>query len=144
MDKTLHTHSLVDLRLRHMAKNPESTNKGIPFNGNPSPFPRFGNIGAPYMATLSLPGLTIGLPVWLFSTSLIQNFIISPQWSTPQTGKNQPPVDSKVDPLPSSSVVSSSPSSSSPGESIGTSNQVAKKKKKRKKKKKKQIQQRGN
>ena len=65
--------------------------------------------------------------------------MISPQSNTPPTGQNQPLVDPKVDPLPSSSVVSSSPSSSSPGESIGTSNQVAKKKKK-----KKQIQQRGN
>ena len=90
------------------------------------------------MATLSLPGLTIGFPVWLFSTSLVQNVVISPQSSTPPTGQNQPIVDPKVDALPSSSAVSSSPSSSSLGESIGTSNQVAKKKKK------KQIQQRGN
>ena len=122
-----------------MAKNLKSTNQGIPFDGNPSPFPPFGNIGAPYMATLS-----IGLPVWLFSSSLVQNVMISLQSSTPPTIQNQPPVDPKVDPLPSSLFVSSSPSSSSPGESIGISNQVAKKKKKGKKKKKKQIQQRGN
>ena len=97
------------------------------------------------MATLSLSGFTIGLPVWLFTTSLFQKVMISPQSSIPATGQNQPLVDPKVDPLPPSSVFSSSPSSSSPGESIGTSNQVAKKKKKRKKKKKKkQIQQRGN
>ena len=96
------------------------------------------------MATLSLLGFSIGLPVWLFSTSLVQNVVISPQSSTPPIGQNQPSVDPRVDPLPSSLVVSSSPSSSSPDESIGTSNQVAKKKKKGKKKKKKQIQQRGN
>jgi len=90
------------------------------------------------MATLSLLGFTIGLPVWLFSTSLVQNVMIYPQSSTPPTGQNQPLVHPKVDPFPSSSFVSSSPSSSSPGESIGTSNQVAKKKKK------KQIQQSGN
>ena len=102
-----------------MAKNLESTDQGIPFDGNPSHFPPFGNIGAPYMATLSLPGLTIGFLVWLFSTSLVQNVVISLQSSTLPTGQNQPPVD----PLPSSSVVSSPPpSSSSLGESIGSSN----------------------
>ena len=71
--------------------------------------------------------------------------MISPQLSITPTGQNQPLVDPKVDPLPYSSVVSSSPSSSLLGESIGTSNQVAMKKKKGKnKKKKKQIHQRGN
>ena len=54
-----------------METNPGTTNQGIPFEGNPSPFSSWGNIGAPYMATLSLPGITIGLPVWLFSTSVI-------------------------------------------------------------------------
>ena len=122
-----------------MATNLESIDQGIPFDGNPSPFPTFGNIDAPYIATLYLLGLTIGLPVWLFSTSLVQNVVISLQSSTPPTRQNQPPIDPNVDPLPSSSVVSSSPSSSSPGESISTSNQVAKKTKKGKKKKKKQI-----
>ena len=68
-----------------MAKNPESTNQGIPFDGNPSPFTPFGNIGAPYMATLSLLGITIGFPVWLFSTSLVQNVVISSQLSIPPT-----------------------------------------------------------
>ena len=105
-----------------MATTPEHTDQRIPFDGNPSPFPPFGNIGAPYMATLSLPGFTIRFPVWLFSTSLVRNVVISPHSSTPPPGQNQPPIDPKVDPLPSSSVVSSSPSSSSPGESIGTSN----------------------
>ena len=99
-----------------MTTTPESTDQRIPFDGNPRPFPPFGNISAPYMATLSLLGLTIGLLVWFFSTSL------SLQLNIPTTRKNQPPVDPKVDPLPSSSVVSSSPSSSSPGESIDTSN----------------------
>ena len=91
------------------------------------------------MATLSLLRFTIGLLVWFFSTSLVQNVMISPQSSTPPTRQNQPPVDPKVDPLPSSSFVSPSPSSSSLGESIGTSNQVAKKKNKGKKNKKKPI-----
>ena len=102
-----------------MATNLESINQGIPLDGNPSPFPPFGNIGAPYMATLSLLGLTIGFPVWLFSTSLVQNAVISPLSSSPPTRQNQPPIDPKVDPLLSSSVVSSSPLS---GVRIVTSN----------------------
>ena len=53
----------------------ESTNQGVPLGGNPSPFSSWGDVGAPHMATLSLPGLTIGFPVWLFSTSVIQNTI---------------------------------------------------------------------
>ena len=93
-----------------MATNPESTDQGIPFDGNPSPFPSFGNIGAPYMATLSLPRLTIGLLVWLFSTSLVQNVVISMQLSTPPTRQKQPLVP-KVDPLPSLLIRSSSSSS---------------------------------
>ena len=88
--------------------NPESTDQGIPFEGNPSPFPSWGNIGAPYMATLSLLGLTIGLPVWLFSTSVVQNSMISLQ-------SGIPPVEPEINPLPSSLFVSPSPSSSSLG-----------------------------
>ena len=54
-----------------MATFPEFTNPGIPSDGNPGHFPPFGNVGAPYMTTLSLLGLTVGFPVWLFSTSLV-------------------------------------------------------------------------
>ena len=49
-----------------MATFSEFSNQGVPFGGSPSPFPALGNIGAPYMAMLSLPGLTVGLSVWLF------------------------------------------------------------------------------
>jgi len=115
----------------------ESTNQGIPFEGNPSPFSSWGNIAALYIATLSLPGITIGLPVWLFSTSIIQNTMIPEQ-------SNQHPVDTEVDPSPSSSFVSPSPSSSSLGENSDVSNQVTKKKKKGKEKKKKLVKQGGN
>ena len=66
-----------------MEITPESIDQGIHFDGNPSPFPPFGNLGAPYMATLSPLGITISLLVWLFSTSLVQNVVISPQSSTP-------------------------------------------------------------
>ena len=109
-----------------MTTTPESTDQGIPFDGNPSPFPPFRNIGAPYVATLSHLGLTIGLPVWLFSTSLVQNFLISLQSSTPPPRQNQPLIYPKVDPLPPSSIVSSPTPSASPGESIDTSNLVDK------------------
>jgi hypothetical protein len=49
------------------------TNEGTPSLGEPFFFPCYKNIGPPYIATLSLPGLTIGLPVWLFSTQVILN-----------------------------------------------------------------------
>ena len=115
-----------------MATFPGFTKPSPPHDGNPGHFPPLGNVGAPYMATLSLPRLTIGLPVWLFSTSLV------PTVST--AGQSVPPpeqhhVDSKVD-LSPSSPVSASSSSTLPGESLDSSNQVAKKKKKKMKKNK--------
>ena len=108
----------------------ESTNQGTPLRGNPSPFSSWVDIGAPYMDILSLPWITIGLPVWIFSTSVIQNTVI-PQKS------NQQPDDIEVSPPPSTSFVSPSPSSSSLGETSNTKNEVTEKKKKGKEKKKK-------
>jgi hypothetical protein len=58
-----------------MASVPEMTNEGTPAPGEPFVFPSYGNIGPPHIATLSLPGLTIGLPVWLFSTQVIPNAV---------------------------------------------------------------------
>jgi hypothetical protein len=127
-----------------MASVPEMTNEGTPAPGEPFVFPSYGNIGPPHIATLSLPGLTIGLPVWLFSTQVIPNAVNASIISTsPQ--EHQP----HVDPSPSSPVMSSSPSSlvrspsvssSSSSESFEASNSVNKKKKKRKNKKKKNKQ----
>ena len=57
-------------------------NEGAPAPGEPFVFPSYGNIGPPHIATLSLPGLTIGLPVWLFSTQVILNAIIYSVTST--------------------------------------------------------------
>jgi hypothetical protein len=124
-----------------MASVPGMTNEGTPAPGEPFVFPSYGNIGPPHIATLSLPGLTIGLPVWLFSTQVIPNAVSASVVSTsPQ--EHQP----HVDPSPSSPVRSSSPSSlarspsvssSSSSESSEPSNSVNKKKKKRKNKKKK-------
>jgi len=38
---------------------PEPTIQGNASDGNPSPFPYFGDVGAHYMATLSLLGFTL-------------------------------------------------------------------------------------
>lgn len=116
-----------------MANVLEFTNLGTPPNENPSTFPYFGNVVPPYMATLSLPGFTIGLPIWLFSTSIFPpQPNASPQQNSPSQ-HHQP----SIDPLPSSPNFSSSVSSSSLGKSLDDSNQVSKKKKKGKKKNKK-------
>jgi len=54
----------------------ESTKQGFPLGGSPSLFSSLEDVGAPHMATLSLPGLKIGLPIWIFLTSVIQNTVI--------------------------------------------------------------------
>jgi hypothetical protein len=116
-----------------MVSFPEITNEGTPAR-EPFVFPSYVNIGPPHIATLILPSLTIGLPVWLFSTQVILNEVSSLVVSTsPQEHKPH------VDPSRSSPVRSSSPSllarsssiaSSSPSESSKYSNSVDKKKKK--------------
>ena len=70
----------------------EFTNQGIPHNENPGTFPCFGNIDPHYMETFSLPGFTIGLPVWLFSTSLALNTPIVPAQpsASPQQSSTSP------------------------------------------------------
>jgi hypothetical protein len=114
---------------------PGTTNKGTPFHGEPYVFPSFGNFGPPYIYTLSLPGFTIGLAVWLFSTLVIPNYpSVSNASPPPQENKTH------VDPLPSSPIRSYSLYSSSPSEIINASNQEAQKKKKRNNNKKKNKQ----
>jgi hypothetical protein len=115
---------------------PEMTNEETPAPGEPFVFPSYGNIGPPHIATLSLPGLTIGLSVWFFSTQVILNAVSASVVSTsPQ--EHQP----RVDPSPSSPIRPSSLSSlarspsvpsSSSSESSEASNSVNKKKKKTK------------
>ena len=51
-----------------MANIPMNTNQEIPMLGTPCTIPLIGNVCVPLMATLNLPGFTLGLPVWLFST----------------------------------------------------------------------------
>jgi hypothetical protein len=124
-----------------MVSVPEMSNEGTPAPGEPFVFPSYGHIGPPHIATLSLPGLTIGLPIWFFSTQVISNAVSASVTSTsPQEHQTH------VDPSPSSPVRSSSPSLlarspsisySSSSESSEASNPVNKKKKKRKIKKKK-------
>ena len=109
----------------------ESTNQGFPREGNPSPFSSWGDVGAPHMATFFLPGLRIGLPIWLFSTSVIQNAVIPKQ-------SNKQLDDTRVTPQPSTSSVSLSPPSSLLGKAGKAKNQVTEKKKKGKEKKKKE------
>jgi hypothetical protein len=127
-----------------MASVPGMTNEGTPFLGEPFVFPSYRNIGPIHIATLSLPGLTIGLPVWLFSTQVVPNAVSASFVSTyPQ--ENQPHVDpSPYSPMrflsPYSLARSSSISSSSPSERSKASNLVDKKKKKHKNKKKKNKQ----
>jgi hypothetical protein len=120
-----------------MASNPGSTNGGTPSSGEPYTFPSFGNFGPPYVATLSLLGLTIGLPVWLFPTSVIPN---PPNVSlAPNTlDVGTPPIHQPhVDFSPSSSIKSPSISPSSPSEISRASSQVDQEKKKWEEKKKK-------
>ena len=103
----------------------------MPLGGNPSPFSSWGEIGAPHMATLSLPGLTIGLPVWLFSTSVVMPTAI-PEQSSQQLD------DPHVAPKASTSSNSSSLPSSLLGKAGKAKNQVPKRKKEKKKKEKKE------
>jgi hypothetical protein len=107
-----------------MASNPGSTNGGTPSSREPYTFPSFGNFGPPYVATLSLPRLTIGLPVWLFPTPVIlnpPNISVAPNTldvNTPPT--HQPHVDFS----PSSLIKFPSISPSSPSESSKASSLV--------------------
>ena len=105
-----------------MASPPRTTNQENPLPIMSFVFPPYGDVGPPLMATLSLLGLTIGLPVWLFASSIIPCTPISSD-PNPSSQEHQP----HVDPSPSSPVVSSPISPSSPVESCSTSNQLNKK-----------------
>ena len=79
-------------------------------------FPPYGDVGPPLMATLSLPILNVGLPLWLFSSPIIPCTPVASD-PNPSLQENQP----HVDPLPSSLDVSSPLSPSFPVESCSTS-----------------------
>ena len=101
-----------------MATFPGFTNPSSHPDGNPGHFPSLGNVGAPYMATLSLPGLTVGLPVWLFSTSLVPTISPTDQLVPPPEKHH---VEPKVD-LSPSTPTSTSSSCTLPGESLDSNN----------------------
>ena len=89
--------------------------------------PPCGDVGSPFMATLNLPGLTIGLHVWLFSNPVIPNapFLLDP---FPLPHEHQ----THVNPSPSSSNVElTSLSSYSPFENSNVSKWAGKKKTKK-------------
>ena len=95
--------------------------------------PPCGVVVPPFMATLNLLRLTIGLPVWLFFIPVILNapFVSDPG---PLLHEHQ----THVNPSPSSSTIeSTSLSSSSPVEKSDVSKRAGKKKIKRKAKKNK-------
>ena len=97
-----------------METAPESTGQGVPSGPPPAQFPPVGNVGTPYLATLatvSLPGVTIGIPVWLFPNSVAPGMVPPfppPPYSVPPS--SVPP--SVVPPFPASP--SSVPPSSAP------------------------------
>ena len=65
-----------------MAKTPMKINQEIPMLGTPCTLSLTGNVGVPLMATLKLPGFTLGILVWLFSTPIVMNYPNSSQVRT--------------------------------------------------------------
>jgi hypothetical protein len=96
-----------------MARVPDNTNQGTPSQGDSGAFPFFRNIGVPLMATLYIPRLNVGLPVWL---GTIPNFLNSLDASQLRTLSHGHPVDVSL------STKSSYPPSPAFGESTITNN----------------------
>jgi hypothetical protein len=120
-----------------IASTAGSTNGGTPCPEEPFTFPSFGNIGPPYIATLSLRGLTIGLPVCLFPTLVILNIPSASAAPNASDVSTPPTHQPHVEFSPSSPVKSPPLYPSSPSERSKASSQVDKKKKKQKETKKK-------
>jgi hypothetical protein len=114
----------------HMELSYGTTNQGTHFPREPFVFPSFGNVVPPYISTLSLLGLTFGLSVWFFFTSMITN-IFGPLNAIPSPKEHTP----HVDPSPSSFVASSSLSSPYPIKIYKVGTHMDKKKRKIKKNK---------
>jgi hypothetical protein len=109
-------------------KVPDDTNQGTPSQGDSCVFPFFGNVGVPLMATLYIPGLNVGLLVWLGTIPNVPNSLDTSQLSTLFHGH---PIDV------SSSTKYSPPPSLASGESTVTSNQKSKRNRTRKNRKNK-------
>jgi hypothetical protein len=100
-----------------MEKFLDDTNQGTPSQGDSFSFPFFGNFGVPLLATLYIPGLNVGLPVWLGTIPNVPNSLETSQLRTLFHGHH---VDV------SSSAKSSPPPSPVSGESTITSNRKSK------------------
>jgi hypothetical protein len=109
-----------------MDKFPDDTNQRTPSQGDSCAFPFLGNVGVPLMATLYIPGLNVGLQVWLGTIPNVLNVLDSYHFHTLCHGNH-------VD-VPSSTN-SSPPPSPALGESIVTSNRNPKQSRKRKNRK---------
>ena len=94
--------------------------------GNPCTIPLTGNVGVPLMVTLNLPGFTLGIPVWLFSTPTILNAHGASQVRSLYQGHQNTASPSPVVDYPSTSC----------GESTDTSNRQSKRSKRRRNRKK--------
>ena len=90
------------LDILEMESPSETTTQEVPFQGVPFVFPPSEGIGPPFIATRNIPGLTIGLLIWLFN----QVIPVTPNVSnvTSPLGEDQP----QPNPSPSSLVVASS------------------------------------
>ena len=97
-----------------MANTPPNTNQEIPMMGTPCNIPLTGNVGVPLMATLNLPGFTLGLMVWLFSTPTVLN--------APDASQVRSLYQEHQNTASPSLVVDSPPPSTSCGESTNISN----------------------
>ena len=84
-----------------MASQSGTTTQEVPFQGVPFVFPPSEGIGPLFIATLNLPRLTIGLPVWLFNLVILVTTNVSNVTSPPREDRPQP------NPAPSSPVVDS-------------------------------------
>jgi hypothetical protein len=111
-----------------MDKVPNDTNQGTPSQGDSCAFPFFGNVGVPLMATLYIPGLNVGLSVWLGTIPNVPNALDTSKLRILCHGH---PVDVSL------STKSSPPPSPTSGESTVTSNRKSKRNRKRKNRKKK-------
>ena len=73
-----------------MASSSRTTTQEVPFQGVPFVFPPSEGTGPPFIATLNIPGLTIGLLVWLLNpviivTPNVSNVTSPPREDQPQT-----------------------------------------------------------
>ena len=82
--------------------------------GTPCTIPLIGNAGVPLMATLNVPGFTLRIPVWLFSTPTTLNSPDASQVISLYQGNQNTASPSPIAAFP--------PPSTSCGESTDTSN----------------------